>query len=173
MTWTKEAVDTLTFLWLQNWSASQIAALFCREGCTRNAVIGKVNRLGLCRAPKKRTPSALRTAAPAPSPAEPPLRSSNNIAHAAAALAAVGPDLDIPLSAPKRAPVSLTDVEPHHCRWPLGSGESFLFCGASRPDPAKPYCGEHTTLAHGVGTKGEREAAPGLNKRSHLTRAHT
>ena len=45
MSWTSERVDLLKKLWLDGLSASQIAAEL--GGVTRNAVIGKVHRLGL------------------------------------------------------------------------------------------------------------------------------
>jgi len=45
MGWTDERVDVLKKLWLEGLSASQIAKQL--GGVTRNAVIGKVHRLGL------------------------------------------------------------------------------------------------------------------------------
>ena len=44
MSWTDERVETLKKLWTDGLSASQIAAQL--GGITRNAVIGKVHRLG-------------------------------------------------------------------------------------------------------------------------------
>ena len=46
MSWNDERVDLLSKLWLEGRSASQIAAEL-GLGVTRNAVIGKVHRLGL------------------------------------------------------------------------------------------------------------------------------
>jgi len=45
MTWTDERVESLKKMWGDGLSASQIAAEL--GGITRNAVIGKVHRLGL------------------------------------------------------------------------------------------------------------------------------
>jgi len=45
MAWTDDRVATLTKLWADGLSASQIAKQL--GGVTRNAVIGKVHRLGL------------------------------------------------------------------------------------------------------------------------------
>ena len=45
MTWTDERVETLKRMWTEGQSASQIAKEL--GGVTRNAVIGKVHRLGL------------------------------------------------------------------------------------------------------------------------------
>ena len=44
MTWTEERVEQLKALWTEGLSASQIARVL--GGVTRNAVIGKVHRLG-------------------------------------------------------------------------------------------------------------------------------
>ena len=46
MSWTDERVELLRKLWLEGLSASQIAGELA-NGITRNAVIGKVHRLGL------------------------------------------------------------------------------------------------------------------------------
>src|SRR2546430_17469210 len=64
MSWTDERVETLKKLWADGHSASQIAAEL--GGITRNAVIGKVHRLGLAgrakspasAAPRQRKPRA-------------------------------------------------------------------------------------------------------------------
>ena len=69
MTWTEERVELLKKLWSDGLSASQIAAEI--GGVTRNAVIGKVHRLGLSGRAK---PDRAGAAAPAQAraPAEPP-----------------------------------------------------------------------------------------------------
>lgn len=78
MSWTDDRVDTLKRMWAEGLSASQIAKDL--GGVTRNAVIGKVHRLGLSnRDAAAETPvappepaNAPATPAPAPSPeAEP------------------------------------------------------------------------------------------------------
>src|SRR5215211_2405368 len=73
MSWTDERVEMLKKLWSDGLSASQIAAEL--GGITRNAVIGKVHRLGLSgrakspssSAPRQRRarPSMMRVARPA------------------------------------------------------------------------------------------------------------
>ncbi|MEO0904460.1 MAG: GcrA family cell cycle regulator [Pseudomonadota bacterium] len=74
MSWTDERVETLKKMWGEGQSASQIAKEL--GGVTRNAVIGKVHRLGLsnragsggsaAKAASKEKPAA--TAKPAPKP---------------------------------------------------------------------------------------------------------
>ena len=75
MSWTDERVETLKKMWAEGQSASQIAKEL--GGVTRNAVIGKVHRLGLSNRVGPGTPAedegdaAPVTAAAAPSPAAP------------------------------------------------------------------------------------------------------
>ncbi|MEO8927828.1 MAG: GcrA family cell cycle regulator, partial [Caulobacteraceae bacterium] len=91
MGWTDERVEILKKLWLDGHSASQIAKQL--GGVTRNAVIGKVHRLGLS---GRATPSQpARPAFKAPRPAR-PLVSSPPMArrvaeHHASAVPAVRP----------------------------------------------------------------------------------
>src|SRR5207247_4297849 len=85
MSWTDERVELLKKLWADGLSASQIAAEL--GGITRNAVIGKVHRLGLSgrakspssAAPRQRKtrahPHMLRVARPA-------MRGNTALAHA-------------------------------------------------------------------------------------------
>jgi GcrA cell cycle regulator len=68
MSWTDERVETLKKMWSEGQSASQIAKEL--GGVTRNAVIGKVHRLGLsnraapAKAPEKETVKAKPVEAP-------------------------------------------------------------------------------------------------------------
>jgi len=57
MSWTDERVELLRKLWMDGLSASQIAAELA-NGITRNAVIGKVHRLGLSGRVKCAAPSS-------------------------------------------------------------------------------------------------------------------
>jgi GcrA cell cycle regulator len=75
MSWTDERVETLKKMWAEGQSASQIAKEL--GGVTRNAVIGKVHRLGLSNRVGPGTvaeddgEAAPVVAAPAPAPAKP------------------------------------------------------------------------------------------------------
>ncbi|MEG4645473.1 GcrA family cell cycle regulator [Paracoccus sp. P2] len=74
MSWTDERVETLKRMWAEGQSASQIAKEL--GGVTRNAVIGKVHRLGLSNraeegadpAPEPVAKPAVTAAPPAPEP---------------------------------------------------------------------------------------------------------
>ncbi len=71
MSWTEERVDLLKKMWSEGQSASQIAKEL--GGVTRNAVIGKVHRLGLSN----------RAASPAPAKAEAEAKAKEKPAAAA------------------------------------------------------------------------------------------
>ncbi|WP_277022950.1 GcrA family cell cycle regulator, partial [Paracoccus hibiscisoli] len=66
MSWTDDRVETLKRMWSEGQSASAIAKEL--GGVTRNAVIGKVHRLGL----SNRNDEAEAAPAPAPEPAPAP-----------------------------------------------------------------------------------------------------
>src|SRR6201996_7827675 len=83
MGWTDERVELLKKLWLDGLSASQIAKQL--GGVTRNAVIGKVHRLGLSgrAAPSQPTRpvfKAPRAPRPAPAPAPRRVEASHHVA---------------------------------------------------------------------------------------------
>ena len=143
MGWTDERVETLKRLWLDGLSASQIAKQL--GGVTRNAVIGKVHRLGLS---GRATPSKpARTTFKPPRPARP-----------AAAAPSAPRRIAEPAPTPAPPPVRYVEEAPgsatvltlgaHMCKWPIGdpSLESFTFCGRRATDG--PYCGEHARVAY-------------------------
>jgi GcrA cell cycle regulator len=147
MNWTDERVELLRKLWSEGLSASQIAAQL--GSVTRNAVIGKVHRLGLSgrAAPSKparpafKAPRPQRPAAAAPSA---PRRISEPATSAPAA------EPPPPVRYVEEAPGSATvlTLGAHMCKWPIGdpSAEGFTFCGRRATDG--PYCGEHARIAY-------------------------
>lgn len=74
MSWTDERVETLKRMWADGQSASQIAKEL--GGVTRNAVIGKVHRLGLSNRGEAEEQPAAVPAAPAVEPAPEPVAES-------------------------------------------------------------------------------------------------
>ncbi len=66
MSWTDDRVETLKRMWSEGQSASAIAKEL--GGVTRNAVIGKVHRLGLSNRTEEPEAAAPAPAAPAPEP---------------------------------------------------------------------------------------------------------
>lgn len=134
MGWTEERVEQLKTLWSEGHSASQIARLL--GGVTRNAVIGKVHRLGLAgranpsRSERPRMPTvskpAVRVAQPAPAVVE-----------------------EDPVTLDDGSFATVLTVNNAMCRWPIGdpSEGDFHFCGR-KPKAGSPYCEAHARKAY-------------------------
>ena len=151
MTWTDERVETLKRLWTDGLSASQIAAEL--GGITRNAVIGKVHRLGL--SGRAKSPSS---AAPRPRKARPhqhmmrvsrpAVRGNTALAHAYDLDAQAEPEL-VDNVVPMGQRRTLLELTEETCRWPIGDpGQAdFFFCGG-RTITTLPYCAFHSRVAY-------------------------
>jgi GcrA cell cycle regulator len=156
MSWTDERVELLRKLWQDGLSASQIAGEL-GHGITRNAVIGKVHRLGMSGRVKPPSAATARPRAPKPvrppgsMPAMRPHAMRGNTALAMAPLASELPRLraEEDVVVPLCEPVTITDLREHMCRWPLGDPTSaeFRFCGARSLDTG-PYCAGHARMAY-------------------------
>ena len=156
MSWTDERVEQLKKMWLDGLSASQIAGELA-NGITRNAVIGKVHRLGL----------SGRVKSPSPAPARPRAKTrpdednrgpSTPVVHGNLAVAAEvrsapapaprtsGEDVVIPIC----ERVSIMELRESMCRWPLGDPTSseFRYCGAKMQIGLGPYCAHHARIAY-------------------------
>ena len=157
MSWTDERVELLRKLWMDGLSASQIAAELS-NGITRNAVIGKVHRLGLSGRVKCAAPSS----APRPRPAAPrpqrPVapRPAGAITRGATALALHPEAFVQPIARPVEEvviPIServtIMELREGMCRWPLGDPATpdFRYCGG-RSDIGAPYCAAHARMAY-------------------------
>ena len=80
MSWTDERVETLKKMWAEGQSASQIAKEL--GGVTRNAVIGKVHRLGLSNRVGGGGVADVEEDAPVAAKAEPAARLAEPVRHA-------------------------------------------------------------------------------------------
>ena len=145
MGWTDERVDVLKKLWLDGLSASQIAKHLGEV--TRNAVIGKVHRLGLSgrATPSQPARPAFKATRP-PRPLAPPQPFARRAAVDHPALPPV-PRPEPRVEEPGTATVLTLGA--HMCKWPIGdpSTEDFTFCGRRSSDEG-PYCIEHARLAY-------------------------
>jgi GcrA cell cycle regulator len=124
MPWTQARIETLKTSWDAGLSAAQIASDL--GDTTRNAVIGKVHRLGLgrrrvMREARKPRPEHRRVPKLRPAPAPVPACCK-------------------PVNRP------LFDLADNQCRWVVDVGE-FLFCGAPVTDARRPYCPHHLQIA--------------------------
>jgi GcrA cell cycle regulator len=156
MSWTQERVELLRKLWLEGLSAAQVAAEL-GSGVTRNAVIGKIHRLGLAErgktasAPRPRAPRAAQRAQSMESCARGPVIIGNVALAAeprAVILAAPLPEEDVVIQISTR--VTLMELRESMCRWPLGDPTTpeFRFCGANSPVGSGPYCRHHAQVAY-------------------------
>ncbi len=118
MSWTDERVELLKKLWADGLSASQIAAEL--GGITRNAVIGKVHRLGLSGRAKSPSSTAPRPRKPRSSGhmmRVPRASMRGNTALAYDYEAEPEPELiEIPIEQRK----TLLQLNEKTCHWPVG-----------------------------------------------------
>jgi GcrA cell cycle regulator len=163
MAWNDERVELLKKLWAEGLSASQIAGRL--GGVTRNAVIGKVHRLGLS---GRATTSRMKMIRPRNRAVVPggtnalqkrPVNNNANKQRFAqsgnpAVRALYSPEiepfipsaeeLDIPMAERK----TIQTLSECSCRWPIGDPQlaEFHFCGKNKV-PGLPYCEFHARRA--------------------------
>jgi GcrA cell cycle regulator len=164
MSWTDERVELLRQLWLDGKSASQISAAL-GAGLTRNAVIGKVHRLGLAGRAKTsssspstssggaRPSSGVRRTAAAPRASAQMssailnggggggariIRGNTALAMSAAPEAEVETQpirMEEDVVVPMSLRVTIVDLKEAMCRWPLGDPTSADFRYCGSPAP--------------------------------------
>ena len=132
MAWTEDRVEQLKKLWAEGLSASQIARTMGEV--TRNAVIGKVHRLGLSgRATTSRSERPRRATIPKPQPkpvvAEPIMVKEATLENGEYA--------------------TVMTLNATMCRWPIGDpgSNNFHFCGNGTA-AGSPYCSAHAQMAY-------------------------
>jgi GcrA cell cycle regulator len=148
MSWTDERVELLKKLWTDGLSASQIAAEL--GGVTRNAVIGKVHRLGLSgrgqptssiKRQRRTHPSGVRRVRQ--------MISVGNLALKPDAMAEAEyqPRRNVVVPIPLK--LSIFQLTEKTCKWPLGDPgqEDFHFCGHDSLENI-PYCEYHAGVAY-------------------------
>ena len=175
MSWTDDRVETLKKMWGEGQSASQIAKEL--GGVTRNAVIGKVHRLGLSNragfgggkaAPKKETAPKVETkaakpAAKAAAAAKPAADTPPPMSAARRAIIPAGQPLPPQPSANEISPealasvrevektskkISLMELTERTCKWPVGDPATDDFWFCGLTvKPGKPYCEAHVGVA--------------------------
>ena len=168
--WDEKRAAKLKAMWLRDCSARQIAEEL-GDGVTRNAVIGKVYRLGLSRKKlreaalaqeeaRRQEEAAQKAAEPKTEPAA-PLSALGGVDYKALRLAGqplppqpstneISPEAiakvnEVEKSARK---LSLMELTERTCKWPLGDPAKtpFWFCGLPA-QPGKPYCTAHVSVA--------------------------
>lgn len=175
MSWTDERVETLKSMWTEGKSASQIAKEL--GGVTRNAVIGKVHRLGLSN--RVGGPDGAVEETPEPVVAPVVEAAPEPVAEAAVPVPArpvvkdptpalrPKPTLGQPLPpqpsaneisaealanlaevAKKARKLNLMQLTERTCKWPVGDPATDDFWFCGLPTtPGKPYCETHVAVA--------------------------
>lgn len=155
LTWSDDRVEQLKKLWESGLSASQIAAEL--GNVTRNAIIGKVHRLGLSGRAKAPSTASLRPRKARPAQM---VRVSRPLPRGNTALAQafeVEPEADpvvydnvVPMS----QRLSLLELNEATCHWPVGDPATihseepnFFFCGGHALTNL-PYCAHHSRVAY-------------------------
>ena len=138
-TWTAERIAQLKSCFAAGLSCSQIAD---EIGVSRNAVIGKLNRLQLVR--------HKRVAAARPRQRKPSLRLVTQHEILSALRAAPAP-VPVPeeVLVPDECRCSLAELSDEKCRWPISDPgrRDFGFCGGKAVS-GLPYCAAHARIAY-------------------------
>jgi GcrA cell cycle regulator len=135
--WTDKNVKTLTNMWNKGKTAADIAEAL--GGVTRNAVIGKANRLGLDKRPSP-IKKADKSVAAAPKAKK---KNEKLVIHGKKIVLA------------KEKSFSILDIKEGMCRWPFGDpkDDDFHFCGRNVAVEGCSYCEHHAEEAYQVPTK--------------------
>ncbi len=142
MAWTDERVEQLKTLWAEGLSAAQIANKM--GGVTRNAVIGKVHRLGLSGRATPAKPQRGRSLGME--------RKEDTVSHKAPTpeMKSVIPEPEFiePVVLASGDLTTVATIKNNMCKWPIGdpARDDFHFCGQSTLS-GKSYCAYHAHLA--------------------------
>ena len=151
-TWSAERVEILVKRWKEGLSAAKIAEEL-GETITRNAVIGKIFRLGLSN--QRRNQQKALEAEETKVEVQDQTTETEPIEPASSAAETEPTELDpatimalakqAESTSPKLGVLELTE---RTCKWPIGdpSKEEFWFCGHPS-EPGKPYCLPHNRIA--------------------------
>jgi GcrA cell cycle regulator len=142
-TWTTERVELLKSHFEAGRTCREIAVSI---GVSRNAVIGKLSRLGLTRGEfnaEARPAKKERTSKSVPRLQYQMLRTVYEDGE---------PVPSAPVVSEQRC--SLLELSKQRCRWPISTpgAEDFCFCG-NTPLEGAPYCAGHTRLAYRSGSR--------------------
>lgn len=158
MAWNDERVELLKKLWAEGLSASQIAGRL--GGVTRNAVIGKVHRLGLSGRATTSRMKSMRPRHQRNATAAAMTKRTNGGKPRFGSIGGPGARLGYPVEAEPYVPPaeeleiplaerkSIQTLTECSCRWPIGDPQlaDFHFCGKDKV-PGLPYCEFHARRA--------------------------
>ena len=141
-TWTAGRIEQLRACVGTGMTCSQIAAAI---GVSRNAVIGKIHRLGLASGRPAGAGARVDCPPRARHPRGPTQRRLLRLAYARAPLDEIMSGIVVIST----HPCSLIDIDAHQCRWPIGDPATtdFLFCGNDAIG-GFTYCVGHARMAY-------------------------
>lgn len=164
--WTDERIESLRKYRHEGLSAAGIAAAL-GGGLTRNAVIGKLHRLGLRTEPRAPSPRSHpkhrikpQGRAIAGSRIAARTRGDPNMVTLIDAIA-FEPPLDgaaFDAAIPQSQRRTLLELREGECKWPVGEGAEMFFCAAEQHG-SLPYCYHHSLRAY-------QPAAPRQDRRN-------
>jgi GcrA cell cycle regulator len=140
-------------MWAEGWSASQIAGEL--RVFTRNAVLGRVHRLGLSRQDKPHSRKGVakpKRTGEAKLKRKPPFSAITSVGPTQSRISSPTipskPQIELP-SAQLPKMLTLLELTPRTCRWPIGDpcSSDFGFCG-HHCWPDHPYCHHHSLLSN-------------------------
>ena len=143
MAWDEERVEQLKKLWAEGLSASQIASKM--GGVTRNAVIGKVHRLGLS---GRATPAKPQRGRSFNEPKDETTSPSLVDASSSQKNLIADPEFSTPVVLAGGDLTTVATLKNNMCKWPVGdpASDEFHFCGQPAA-PGKSYCAYHARMA--------------------------
>jgi GcrA cell cycle regulator len=147
-TWTEERLELLKNRFAEGLTCREIAG---EIGVSRNAVIGKLSRLGLTREKTGDAPRpARKDAAKQSRPRSVPRLQYQMLRTLYAAPPPAADDGQIH----KEHCCSLQELSEQRCRWPISTpgAADFCFCG-NPPAEGLPYCAGHARLAYRPGSR--------------------
>jgi len=141
MDWNDERIETLTKMWREGLSASQVARQL--GGVSRSAVIGKIHRLGISGRDTPARPNLMGGRPPTRIRATP-----GGVLRPATPRAAPAPRLAQRAPFEVAATASILTLTKHACRWPIGEPDKddFGFCGRLITG-AGSYCSGHAAMS--------------------------
>lgn len=163
--WTPERVETLTTLWAEGLSASEIAKKL--GGLTRSAVIGKVHRLGVserslpssppsngqprlsvAQRRKLQGPKVKKLSPQRMNSRKPPKPVGGGLVFGSGVGTGSKPPRKYVERIEEPGSATIETLASHMCRWPIGDprSEAFTLCGARKDDG--PYCTGHARIAY-------------------------
>lgn len=174
MAWTDQMVEDLKKMWDEGLTTGEIGK---RLGVSKNSIVGKVHRLQLIARPspikKKDDSDETIAAASSPVTASKPKAEVSEVKENKAAASTPSKEA-APVQQPRQDRIdtirnsahvehpkgkhktTLTDLDNHTCRWPVGDpkDDNFHFCGR-KIKIGQTYCDEHAAVAY-VKTSGKK-----------------